>query len=350
MEKKAIEVPTLSNEEIASFIPPSLVYPGLAELFGHYSRLHLKQIISQRNTYTWFRFVEAESKSLIFKKMATRILYRLLARENRDSFCAGNENGCLFGEKAVGLTSRGVNYKMVNEDGIGIFEEDDQLTLVVCDGVGDCLVGEVASHVILDEFRKHRDKSMAQVFSDSVEVLTDLARGLEKEIPEFHTFPNDISQAACTAARIRGNQCEVAQVGDVLLFHIRQNKLRLLDQNRKWQEIEDLDRLFADEHYLAQRHIIANAVGKNYDPYWVSTYITLEPGDLLILASDGLETLHPRDIEELAASEHETKVLLSRLYKRAVEANLKWNTLGSPIYTKPDNISIVIYRYEGEDD
>ena len=346
MEKKAIEVPTLTNDEIASFIPPSLVYPGLAELFGHYSRLHLKQIISQRNTYTWFRFVEAESKSLIFKKMATRILYRMLARQSFDNFCAGNENGCLFGERAVGLTSRGVNYKMVNEDGIGIFEEGEQLSLVICDGVGDCLVGEVASYVILNQFRLSPDKSMAQILSDSVDVLEDLAKGMIEEIPEFHTFPNDISQAACTAARIKGDQCEIAQVGDVLLFHIRDGKLRLLDQNRKWLNMDNLDQLFADEHYLAQRHIIANAVGKSYDPYWVSTHLTLEPGDLLILASDGLETLHPKDIQELASKETEIKILLSRLYKRAVEANLKWNTLGSPIYTKPDNISIVIYRQE----
>jgi len=348
MEKKPIEVPTLSNEEIASFVPPSLIYPGLADLFGHYSRLHLKQIISQRNSYTWFRFVESESKGLIFKKMATRILYRMLNREDQNSICAGNENGCLFSEKAVGLTSRGVNYKMVNEDGIGVFDNADQLNLVVCDGVGDCLVGEVASYVILNEFRRGSEKSMAQIFSDSVAVLTRLGREMIDEIPEFHTFPNDISQAAVTAARIKGDQCEIAQVGDVLLFHIRNGKLRLLDQNRKWLEMEQLTKMFADEHYLAQRHIIANAVGKNYDPYWVSTYLTLEPDDLLIVASDGLETLHPQDIEEMVAKERDTKVLLSRLYKRATEANLKWNTLGSPIYTKPDNMSIVIYRYPGD--
>ncbi|MDJ0837315.1 MAG: protein phosphatase 2C domain-containing protein [Acidobacteriota bacterium] len=348
MEKKPIEVPTLTNEEIASFVPPSLIYPGLSELFGHYSRLHLKQIISQRNSYTWFRFVESESKALIFKKMATRILYRMLKRKSLQEICSGNENGCLFGDRAVGLTSRGVNYKMVNEDGIGIFEEDEQLTMVVCDGVGDCLVGEVASYVILNEFLNGPDKSLAQIFSDSVEVLTRLGRDMVDEIPEFHTFPNDISQAAVTAVRVKGDQCEIAQVGDVLLFHIRDGKLRLLDQNRKWLNMEQLSKLFADEHYLAQRHIIANAVGKNYDPYWVSTYLTLEPGDLLILASDGLETLHPQDIEELAGREKETKVLLSRLYKRSIEANLKWNTLGSPIYTKPDNISIIIYRYDGD--
>lgn len=345
MEKKAIEVPTLTSEEIAGFVPPSLIYPGLDELFGYFSRLHLKQIISQRNSYSWFRFVEAESKSLIFKRMATRILYRMLERQNFVNFCAGNENGCLFGKETVGLTSRGVNYKSVNEDGIGIFENESNLTLAVCDGVGDCLVGEVASYVILREFDKMGDRTIARVISDSVEVLNDLAAKMVEEIPEFYTFPNDISQAAVTAVKIEENKAEIAQVGDVLFFHVRNGGLRLLDQNRKWLDMEQLEALFADEHYLAQRHIIANAVGRNYDPYWVSTFLDLEPGDTIILASDGLETLHPRDVLEMVNEEQDLKVLLSKLYKRAVDANLKWNTLGSPIYTKPDNISIVLYRH-----
>ena len=346
MEKRSIDVPTLTNEEISNFLPPSLVYPGLAKLFGHYSRLHLKQIISQRNSYTWFRFVEAESKSLIFKQMATRILYRMLNRQSSDYFCAGNENSCVFGSKAVGISSRGVNYKMVNEDGFGIFERDDQLFLVVCDGVGDCLVGEVASYVILREFEKGAGKTAAEIFSSSVDVLNRLASEIVEEIPEFMTFPNDVSQAAVTSVSIEGDQCDVSQVGDVLLFHIRDEEFRLLDQNHQWLGMEELNKLFADEQYLAQRHIISNAVGKNYDPYWSSSQLTLEKGDLLILASDGLETLHPQDIQKTVQNEPNLKTLLSKLYKKTTEANLKWNTLGSPIYTKPDNISIVLYRHE----
>jgi serine/threonine protein phosphatase PrpC len=346
MEKRSIEIPSLTNEEISNFLPPSLVYPGLSELFGHYSRLHLKQIVSQKNSYSWFRFVEAESKSLIFKKMATRVLYRMLDRKHPENILAGNENGSVLGSRALGLSSRGVNYKSVNEDGIGIFEGEEDLKLVVCDGVGDCLVGEVASYVILNQFIQSNDKSLAEVFSESVQVLTSLARDIIKEIPEFLTFPNDVSQAAVTGVHIKGSDCEIAQVGDVILFHLRDGKLRLLDQNRKWLDMPQLERLFADEQYLAQRHIISNAVGKNYDPYWVSTYLTLRKGDLLIVASDGLETLHPRDVEAMANNEENLETLLDMLYKKVIEANLKWNTVGSPIYTKPDNISILLYRHE----
>lgn len=345
MEKRPLEVPCLTNEEISNFLPPSLVYPGLSELFGHFSRLHLKQIISQKNSYTWFRFVEAESKALIFKKMSTRILYRMLNRKAYPNILSGNENGIVIGERAMGLSSRGVNYKVVNEDGIGIFEHDDYLRLVACDGVGDCLVGEVASFVILDQFERSPNKSMAEVYADSVEELIRLGTDIAKEIPEFVTFPNDVSQAAVTGVHIKGNDAEIAQVGDVLLYHIRDGKLRLLDQNRKWLEMAQLDRMFADEQYLSQRHIISNAVGKNYDPYWVSTFLTLKAGDILILASDGLETLHPREVESLANTEKELPELLDVLYQRVIEANLKWNTLGAPMFTKPDNISILLYRH-----
>lgn len=345
MEKRSLEVPCLTNEEISNFLPPSLVYPGLSELFGHYSRLHLKQIISQKNSYTWFRFVESESKALIFKKMSTRVLYRMLKRQNYPNILAGNENGMIFSDRVVGMSSRGVNYKVVNEDGIGIFEQPDYLRFVACDGVGDCLVGEVASFVILDQFERSPGKSMAEIFADSVEELVRLGVDIAKEIPEFITFPNDVSQAAVTGVQIKGNDCEIAQVGDVLLYHIRDSKLRLLDQNRKWLDMAQLERMFADEQYLAQRHIISNAVGKNYDPYWVSTYLTLKQGDMLILASDGLETLHPREVENLVNGEKDLSTLLEVLHNRVIETNLKWNTLGAPIYTKPDNISILLYHH-----
>jgi len=345
MDKRSIEIPSLTKADFAKMMPANLVYTGLPELFGHYSRSYLKQIFSKMNSYTWFRLVEAEAKSLILKKMATRLLYQMLERRSVDFILAGDENGAVYGERAVGLSSRGVNYKPVNEDGIGIFEDEDGLTLVVCDGVGDCLVGEIASYVILHEFLKAGEAEIAHVFSASVDALTNLGRQLVSEAPEFAVFPNEISQAAVTAVRIQGDGCEVNQVGDVLFYHIRGQELRMLDQDRNWLSLSQLNHLFADEQYLAQRHIISNAVGRNYDPYWNPTTVELQPGDQIILASDGLETLHPRDILDLASREEDQNQLLNKLYQKAIDANMRWNTPTAPIYTKPDNISAVLYRH-----
>lgn len=346
MKKAPIEIPSLTPEDFRSFLPPSMLYSELGDLFGHYSKGYLKQIISKMNSYTWFRFVEAESKSLIFKKIVTRMLYKTMNRADQANICAGNENAVIIGERAVGLSSRGVNYKIVNEDGIGIFEGDEELSLVVCDGVGDCLVGEVASYVILREFNDHPDKAIAQAFADSVDRLIMLGKSLAEDIPEFTTFPNEVSQAAVTAVKVKGNRCEIGQVGDVLFYHLRGDSLRMLDQNQKWLDVEQLRKMFGDEQYLAQRHIISNAVGRNYDPYWVPTYLDLEDGDLLILASDGLETLHPDDLFRLFNEETDLEPLLHRMYDAVIEANLKWNTPAAPIYTKPDNISMVLYRHK----
>ncbi len=346
MRKTPIQIPTLSSEDFSKILPPSMNYPSLSELFGHYSQIYLKHIASKMNSYTWFRFVESESKNLIFKRMATRILYRMMDREPADRYCAGNENGYVLGELAEGLTSRGVNYKSVNEDGIGIFEREDELLLVGCDGVGDCLVGEVASFVILSLFDRHPEKTIQEVFTESVEVLMALGEKLEAEVPEFATFPNEISQAAVTAVSIKNNRCEIGQVGDVLLYHLRDGELRLLDQNRQWLDLDKLQKLFADEQYLAQRHIISNAIGRNYDPYWMPAFLTLKKDDVLVLASDGLETLHPNDIFEVFQEFDDDREVLNALYNRCIEANLKWNTSGSPLYTKPDNISIILYRHK----
>ena len=323
-----------------------MIYPGLDDLFGHFSPGYLKQIASRMNGYTWFRFVEQESKSLIFKRMATRLLYRMLNRQPHENICAGNDNGYILGGRAVGLSSRGVNYKSVNEDGIGIFEREDELLLVVCDGVGDCLVGEVASFVILDQFIKTPEATIAQIFAESVEVLVNLGESLVHEIPEFVTFPNEVSQAAVTGVSVRGNECKIGQVGDVLFYLFRDDHLQLLDQNHHWLSLAQLKKLFADEHYLAQRHIIANAVGRNYDPYWEPVVLELKAGDMILVASDGLETLHPQELLETVNGEKDLPALLDTLYQRVIDASLKWNTVGSPIYTKPDNISMILYHHD----
>ena len=346
MEKRPIEIPKLKQEDFARLLPPNLVYPGLSDLFGHYSRIYLKQIISKMNGYTWFRYVESEAKNLILKKMATRVLYRMLDRRPVEYICAGNENGMVLGSRAVGLTSLGVNYKTINEDGIGIFERKSELVLMVCDGVGDCLVGEVASFVILEECRKNPALPISEIYLRSVEILSRLAQDLIKEIPEFLSFPNEVSQAAATGLRIKGDECEINQVGDVIFFHLRDKELRLLDQNGRWLSMDRLKRMFADEQYLAQRHIISNAIGRNYDQAWSPTYVTLAKGDLLILASDGLETLHPKEVQDIANKDTDLQITLENLYQRVIESNLRWSTVGSPIYTKPDNISIILYRHE----
>lgn len=346
MEKIAVHVPTLSDADFKAILPPSMLHRGLDQLFGHFASSYLKQIANKMNSYTWFRFVEQESKNVILKRMAVRALYRMLADQHSERICAANENAYIYAKKAVGISTRGVNYKPVNEDGFGIFEREGELLLVTCDGVGDCLVGEVASLVILGLFEKEPTLTAAEVFSKSVEVLAHLGEQLEQEIPEFFTFPNEISQAAVTSVSIKEDQCEVGQVGDVLLYLVRDNKIQMLDQNRNWLTLTQLNRLFSDETYLSQRHIISNAVGRNYDAYWAPTFLTLQKDDLLILASDGLETLHPQDILSIANRKKPLKTLLDDLYSRAIDANLKWNTLGSPIYTKPDNITVVLYRHE----
>ncbi|MCB1042988.1 MAG: protein phosphatase 2C domain-containing protein [Acidobacteria bacterium] len=345
MEKLPVDIPTLSDEGIANLMPANMVYPGLSRLFGHLAPNYVKYIATAMDSYTWFRYVESESKSFILKNLATRALYKMLNRQDRSHICAGNENGIVHGERAVGLTSRGVNYKAINEDGFGIFDEGEVLKLVVCDGVGDCLVGEVASFVILDQFNRYPEKSLHQVLLDSCHQLVQLAKDLAVEIPEFVTFPNEISQAAVTALRIEGDQCQVAQVGDVILYTYREGNLTMLDPHGDWLNLRQMTDLFANEKYLSQRHIINNAVGRNYDSDWQAQDFALRSGDVLVLASDGLETLHPKTVLELLSSSLPSKQKLNELYQEVIRANLNWQTPGSPIYTKPDNVTLVVYQH-----
>lgn len=345
MKRKPIEFPHLTDEDMNRFLPPSMNYPGVSTLFGHFSLGYMRYLASAMDAYTWFRYVESESKNFILKRLATRALYKMLKKTPSDRLLAGNENGILIHPRAVGGTSRGVNYKAVNEDGLGVFENGEELILVTCDGVGDCLVGEVASYVILQCFLANPSLSTHELFGQSCETLTRLAKDICLEIPEFSTFPNEISQAAVTAARIHGHTCQISQVGDVLFYVKRGRELKLLDPHGEWLDIGQLTDLFANEKYLAQRHIISNAIGRSYDPHWEATEMELEKGDLLIVASDGLETIHPKVLSEMLEQESELETLFGLLYEKVIQTNLAWQTPGSPMYTKPDNISILLYRH-----
>jgi len=345
MERLPLNVPSLTKEEFIKILPKRMQYKGLERLFGHFTPIYMRYLANAMDQYTWFRYVESESKNFIFKTMATRKLYELLNRSLRNNICSGNENGKVIDQKAVGLTSRGVNYKAVNEDGFGIFDREEELRLVVCDGVGDCLVGEVASYVILELFAKHADASSYDLFKMACDKLSELEARLEDAIPEFESFPNEISQAAVTALNIQGNSCEVAQVGDVLLFWARGDHMEMLSPLGKWLDVEQLSELFADNNYLARRHIISNAIGRNYDASWEPWTFEMKSGDVLVLASDGIETLHPRTVQKLIQEHGEPATLAEKLFEQVIQANLKWQTASAPIYTKPDNVTIVVYRH-----
>jgi len=345
MERFPLKVPSLNREDLAGLLPKRMQYVGLERLFGHYTPVYMSYLANAMDQYTWFRYVESESKNHIFKKMATRRLYKLLKRTKKKNICCGNEDGLVVTPKAVGLTSRGVNYKAVNEDGFGIFDDGERLRLVVCDGVGDCLVGEIASYVILDLFEQHPDASSYDLFRLSCKKLSRLEKVLCETIPEFESFPNEISQAAVTALTIKGNHCEVAQVGDVLLFWARGDHMEMLSPLGKWLDVEQLSELFADNNYLARRHIISNAIGKNYDASWKPWSFEMKEGDVLVLASDGIETLHPKEVQGLIKTHSDSRELADKLFDSIIQANLKWQTPPAPIYTKPDNVSVVVYRH-----
>jgi serine/threonine protein phosphatase PrpC len=345
MNRSPVNVPTIKKEEFLRILPRRMQYKGIERLFGHYTPIYMRYLVNAMDQYTWFRYVESESKNFIFKSMATKKLYELLKRAEKDHICSGNQNAVYIGSQATAISSRGVNYKAVNEDGFGIFEEGDDLRLVVCDGVGDCLVGEVASYVILNLFDRHPDRSSYDLFQMACNTLGQLGGALEKHIPEFESFPNEVSQAAVTALTIKGNQCEVAQVGDVLLFWARGDHMEMLSPQGKWLDVEQLSSLFADNNYLARRHIISNAIGRNYDSTWEPWHFELKSGDVLVLASDGIETLHPREVQRLIRSYPDSNQLMKMLFESIIQANLKWQTPPAPIYTKPDNATVVVYRH-----
>jgi len=165
--------------------------------------------------------------------------------------------------------------------------------LLVADGMGGHEAGEVASAIARDEVR--RDYYAAPPASDAEmgDVLRRALLAANGEIvqerqrnPAHHDMGT-----TCSVVVIRGERFWVAHVGDSRVYRWRAGRLQRLTRDHNWAEelVEAgrIDTLEAMNHL--GRHMLARALGIDPDPQAdIHDARTLEPGDRLLLCTDGL--------------------------------------------------------------
>lgn len=140
---------------------------------------------------------------------------------------------------------------------------------------------------------------------------------------------------------------EWVSVGDSPLLLFRRGEVALLNEDHSLAP--ELDRMAAAGHITAdearrdpRRHMLRSAVtGEEIDLVDVSRRpLAIEPGDLIILASDGLHTLETSEIERIAAAyARDGADAVAAALIRAVEA------VRDP---HQDNATVVVVRPMGE--
>ena len=215
----------------------------------------------------------------------------------------------------------------------------------VADGMGGHAAGEVASRMTIDGVRAmFQDpditwpKGMSQ--PSTIPGLPLLVAGVERANARVHaTATADGSKAGMgttfTGLLLLGDRAAIAHVGDSRAYLLHGRRLDLLTHDHTL--VEEFFRAGGMSREAAarstMRHVLTRAVGTRPTVVVDRRLVAIEPGDTLLLASDGLHGVVDDDeIADILLSDHD----LTRVATRLVECA---NDKGGP-----DNTTVVLVR------
>ncbi|MCA9918152.1 MAG: Stp1/IreP family PP2C-type Ser/Thr phosphatase [Anaerolineales bacterium] len=208
---------------------------------------------------------------------------------------------------------------------------------IVADGVGGADAGEVASELTsghtIEQYLAHADEA------DWGQRLINAMQSANTELRQYVLERNDNSRMATTmvAVVLQENHAYIGNVGDSRGYLWRNGRIQQItkDQSLVAKLVEEGAITEEEAHFHPRRNVILYSLGSERSPQIDLFEQDLEPGDMLLLCSDGL-TRHVLDEEiALVLSENEpdkaTNILINRANERGGE----------------DNISVAVIRYAG---
>jgi len=221
------------------------------------------------------------------------------------------------------------------------------LVLVVSDGMGGALAGDVASRMAVDSVREMLlDNEGEDACDTNVDLVECLKNATIYANSAIHLKSQEDSRCAgmgatFTGAAIRGDNLDLVQVGDSRGYVIRKDHIRLATKDQSLvQQLVDVGQISeseAETHMF--RNVILQALGAQSEVAPVTGRIRLRQGDVLLLCSDGLSgKLRAEDIQQIVVnSQGDLAKACDHLIDEA-------NNRGGE-----DNITVVLARFQGDD-
>lgn len=194
-----------------------------------------------------------------------------------------------------------------NEDALGVFEIDNGMLVIVCDGLGGNKAGEVASQLavktIASKFKETRGKDILERIKTSI--LEANRTVLEESNKDF-----DRKGMATTveALYLKDDNAYWGHVGDSRIYYLKGGKLKQLSKDHS------LVQKLVDEGYLtlkeAEHHpnknIIMRALGDNTSVEVDLSKLKISSSDKgkFFLCTDGVTTVvNDSELEELLSGD-----------------------------------------------
>lgn len=233
-----------------------------------------------------------------------------------------------------------------NQDFQGYFCPPDPTTkrskgelYVVADGMGGAAAGDLAAQWAVE-------KIIYEYYNDTSE---DPAASLRRAIEEanYGIYANATADptregmgSTVVAAVVWGNLLIVAHVGDSRAYLIRNGQIQRLTEDHSWVADAVRKGILTPEEAPTHpnRNVLTRSLGAKPSVEVDIRYITLQPGDTVLLCTDGLHgVLSDAEIAEVA-SQHDLTRIPSTLIARA-------NARGGP-----DNITVTVLRVYTEEE
>lgn len=235
------------------------------------------------------------------------------------------------GRSDVGMVREG------NEDALLLRDS----VYAVADGMGGHLAGEVASATALEPIEEldgrvfQDDTTAVTALRDAVVAANERVSQLAIENPDYRGMGTTL-----TAALVEGRRLHVAHVGDSRAYLLRDEQFsQLTDDHTLVQHLVDEGQITREEAARhPQRSVITRAIGVSNDVDVDSMSLELQPGDQLLLCSDGLSgVVEDEDIARTLVEVDDPDEAVDALIDLANDAG------------GPDNITVLLLRYEDPD-
>ena len=224
-----------------------------------------------------------------------------------------------------------------NEDAAGSFIPNSRqqarshgFLFVVADGVGGLDLGEVASatavSVITEEFAKAQSGAML------ISLVPRLIQQANSAVHDCSLSPKHGGAKMATtvvACALRYDQAIISHVGDSRCYLVRNGKARQVTQDHTLvNEQRKIGLISAGEIAASDaRHVLIRSLGPEMFVSPDTSAVTLQPGDVLVLCTDGLhDEMSEAEIANLASQKKDAAQIARELVARAVEIDGGDNT------------------------
>ena len=181
---------------------------------------------------------------------------------------------------AFGLTDVG-RRRESNEDDFLL--EPSRGVYAVADGMGGHAAGEIASRLAIETLQEVLQRDEAPTKPMSAEDAAEWLRGAVVEA----------NRRICDSIRLHEERRGMGTTVVALLYLLREGELVRMTSDHSWVNEQVKLGLMNDDtaHRHPMRNIVTRALGSRQDVLVDLTSVQIQPGDVFLLCSDGLNTM-----------------------------------------------------------